>query len=289
MTVELITGYSGTPHIGSDDVQHLIAGIVGGGSYALDTGKGLAIAVNSANSVTIDTGDAIIAGGAHVRVAAAEKLTVTSGAQGVKRNDLVCLRYTKASDNKESAALVVVKGTATSGTPADPAVNTGSIINGKATVDMPLYRLPISGVSLGTPVKLFSVSPTLASLGDSVSHAKEVVLYDNPSGTNGNVTLKETSANFEHIDVFAGKLDGYNGGYTSVRLYAPNGKRGTVLVPVYVSNGNVLQLAWAKFLVSGATIYQEANGAINFDGHGISYFDPGERKTLIYRVVGHRA
>lgn len=169
MTVELITGYSGTPHIGSDDVQHLLAGIVGGGSYALDTGKKLAIAVNSANSVTIDTGDAIIAGGAHVRVAAAEKLTVTSGAQGVKRNDLVCLRYSKASDNKESASLVVVKGTATSGTPADPAVNTGSIIDGKATVDMPLYRLPISGVSLGTPVKLFSVSPTLASLGDSVS------------------------------------------------------------------------------------------------------------------------
>lgn len=169
MTVELITGYSGTPHIGSDDVQHLLAGIVGGGSYALDTGKKLAIAVNSANSVTVDTGDAIIAGGAHVRVAAAEKLTVTSGAQGVKRNDLVCLRYSKASDNKESASLVVVKGTATSGTPADPAVNTGSIIDGKATVDMPLYRLPISGVSLGTPVKLFSVSPTLASLGDSVS------------------------------------------------------------------------------------------------------------------------
>lgn len=169
MTVELITGYSGTPHIGSDDVQHLIAGIVGGGSYALDTGKKLAIAVNSANSVTIDTGDAIIAGGAHVRVAAAEKLTVASGAQGVKRNDLVCLRYTKASDNKESASLVVIKGTATSGTPADPAYNKGSVIDGKATVDMPLYRLPISGVSLGTPVKLFSVSPTLASLGDSVS------------------------------------------------------------------------------------------------------------------------
>lgn len=191
MTVELITGYSGTPHIGSDDVQHLLAGIVGGGSYALDTGKKLAIAVNSANSVTIDTGDAIIAGGAHVRVAAAEKLTVTSGAQGVKRNDLVCLRYTKASDNKESAALVVVKGTATSGTPADPAVNTGSIIDGKATVDMPLYRLPLDGVSLGTPVKLFNVSPTLASLGDSVSQLgglgiKGARVYSISDNTNSN-------------------------------------------------------------------------------------------------------
>lgn len=190
MTVELITGYSGTPHIGSDDVQHLLAGIVGGGSYALDTGKKLAIAVNSANSVTIDTGDAIIAGGAHVRVAAAEKLTVTSGAQGVKRNDLVCLRYTKASDNKESAALVVVKGTATSGTPADPAVNTGSIIDGKATVDMPLYRLPLDGVSLGTPVKLFNVSPTLASLGDSVSRDDPITLYGDPNDKTSHVVIQ---------------------------------------------------------------------------------------------------
>lgn len=116
------------------------------------------------------------------------------------------------------------------------------------------------------------------------------MLYDNPSGTNGDVTLRETSASFEYIDVFAGKINGDSGGYTSVRLYAPNGKRGTVLVPVYVYDNNaIIQLAWAKFLVSGATIFQEANGAINFGSQGVSYFGPGERKTLIYRVVGHRA
>ena len=34
MTVELITGYAGTPHIGSDDIGAFQAGIVGPGDYA---------------------------------------------------------------------------------------------------------------------------------------------------------------------------------------------------------------------------------------------------------------
>lgn len=268
MTVELITGYSGTPHIGSDDVQHLLAGIVGGGSYALDTGKKLAIAVNSANSVIIDTGDAVIAGGAHVRVSAAEKLTVTSGAQGVKRNDLVVLRYTKASDNKESASLVVVKGTATSGTPTDPAYNTGSIIDGKATVDMPLYRLPIDGVSLGTPVKLFSVSPTLASLGDSVSQAATrvpgrmfvgtvVSTVDSSSTTSGHearlFTESEFKANFgrafnalkDYVGVMNADGAAANTYLDSVTHFAS----GNIWVGVPgVSNGNTIRLNYLVVL-----------------------------------------
>ena len=268
MTVELITGYSGTPHIGSDDVQHLLAGIVGGGSYALDTGKKLAIAVNSVNSVTVDTGDAIIAGGAHVRVAAAEKLTVTSGAQGVKRNDIVCLRYTKASDNKESAALVVVKGTATSGTPADPAVNTGSIIDGKATVDMPLYRLPISGVSLGTPVKLFSVSPTLASLGDSVSQTAakvpgrmfvgSVVSTVNTSSTSSGhearlFTKSEFKANFgrafDQSKDYVGAMNADGGAANTYLDSVTYFASGNIWVGVPgVSNGNSIRLNYLVVL-----------------------------------------
>jgi hypothetical protein len=169
MTVELITGYSGAAHIDSSDVQHLIAGVVGPGSYVLQTQNKLSLTVNSANKVTLNTGDAVIAGGAHVRVSAAEALTVTSGTQGANRTDLVVLRYTKNSSNVESAQAVVIKGTATSGTASDPSYNTGSIIDGKTTVDMPLYRIPISGVNLGTPVKLFSEQPSMKALGDSVS------------------------------------------------------------------------------------------------------------------------
>lgn len=176
MTVELITGYSGAAHIDSSDVQHLIAGVVGPGSYVLQTQNKLSLTVNSANKVTLNTGDAVVAGGAHVRVSAAEALTVTSGTQGANRNDLVVLRYTKNSSNVESAAVVVIKGTATSGTASDPAYNTGSIIDGKSTVDMPLYRLPISGVNLGTPVKLFSEQPSMKALGDSVSQSTDVTV-----------------------------------------------------------------------------------------------------------------
>lgn len=41
MTVELITGFAGTPHIGSDDVGAFNAGLVGPGDYALATGNQL--------------------------------------------------------------------------------------------------------------------------------------------------------------------------------------------------------------------------------------------------------
>lgn len=41
MTVELITGFAGTPHIGSDDVGAFNAGLVDPGDYALTTGNQL--------------------------------------------------------------------------------------------------------------------------------------------------------------------------------------------------------------------------------------------------------
>lgn len=49
MTVELITGFAGTPHIGSDDIGAFQAGIVGSGDYALTTGNQLKATMSNAN------------------------------------------------------------------------------------------------------------------------------------------------------------------------------------------------------------------------------------------------
>ena len=46
-------------------------------------------------------------------------------------------------------------------------------------------------------------------------------LYDNSSGTNGTVTLSETSANFTYLEVYYKDYDGH---YNSTRIYSPNGK-----------------------------------------------------------------
>ena len=168
MASELITGFAGTPHVGSDDMGAFQAGILGTGSYVLQTGQQLKATVASANKVTIGTGD-LVMNGRHVRMATATDLTIQNGTQGQKRNDLIVCRYSKASDGKETATLTVVKGTATTGTPADPSYNKTSILDGATTSDMPLYRIPITNLSVGTPVQLFKVLTPLDTVGDSVT------------------------------------------------------------------------------------------------------------------------
>ena len=172
MASELITGFAGVPHVGSDDMGAFQAGILGVGSYVLQTGQQLKATVASANKVTIGTGD-LVMNGRHVRMATATDLTIQNGAQGQKRNDLIVCRYSKASDGKETATLVVVKGTATTGTPADPSYNKTSILDGASVSDMPLYRIPIANLSVGTPVQLFKVLTPLDTVGDSVTQMME--------------------------------------------------------------------------------------------------------------------
>ena len=55
MTVELITGFAGTPHIGSDDVGAFNAGLVGPGDYALTTGNQLKATMSNAKMKTVPT------------------------------------------------------------------------------------------------------------------------------------------------------------------------------------------------------------------------------------------
>ena len=173
MASELITGFAGAPHVGSDDMGAFQAGILGTGSYVLQTGQQLKATVASANKVTIGTGD-LVMNGRHVRMATATDLTIQNGTQGQKRNDLIVCRYSKASDGKETATLVVVKGTATSGTPADPSYNKTSILDGASVSDMPLYRIPITNLSVGTPVQLFKVLTPLDTVGDSVTQSGKI-------------------------------------------------------------------------------------------------------------------
>jgi hypothetical protein len=169
MTVELITGFAGTPHIGSDDIGAFQAGIVGPGDYALATGNQLRATMSNANTIAVQSGDAVL-NGRHVHLTGTTTATVQSGTQGQKRNDLAVLRYTKnTTTGVETCSIVVLKGTPTTGTPADPAHNTGSILDGVATHDMPLYRIPINGITVGTLVPLFNVLKPMKDVWDSLS------------------------------------------------------------------------------------------------------------------------
>lgn len=169
MAIELVTGHAGSAHVSSADVGQFNAGIVGTGKYVLNTGTKFACNVQSANAATIGTGDAIFEG-RHVRVSSTESVSIDNGAQGMKRNDIICIKYDKDGSDVESASLAIVKGTATSGTPSDPSIPSGSILNGSSTAYMPLWRLPINGITVGTPVKLYG--DVLETLSGTVSASR---------------------------------------------------------------------------------------------------------------------
>ena len=170
MTMNLITGKAGAPHITSSDQGAMQAGLVGNGNYLLQgsDGKFPAVTMQSANKALIPVLNLVIEG-RYARVTAAETVTIESGVTGQKRNDLICVKYTRNSNNIETIALAVLKGTATSGTAADPTVPSGSILNNSGPVWIPIARIPISGITAGTPVMLVKQLPPMSQLWDSVT------------------------------------------------------------------------------------------------------------------------
>lgn len=182
MTMELVTGHAGEPHVTAAQDAALHAGVIGGDDYVLSTKDRFAINVVSANKVTIAGGDLVMQG-YHASNDKPADLIITNGSQGQKRNDIICCRYTKVGDSIESANLVVVKGTPTTGTPVDPAVNTTSPLDGGTTYDMPLYRIPLDGITIGTPVALFNVLKPMSDVWDSLTQRSTTwrVPYSNNS------------------------------------------------------------------------------------------------------------
>lgn len=180
--VELVTGHANKAHATAEQAAGLNAGILGLDDYVLDVHDKLKITVVSANKVTIGTGELVMQG-RHVSQGTPEDLIVTNGSQGQKRNDLIVCRYAKGSQNIESAELVVVRGTPTTGTPTDPAVNTTSPLDGGTTYDMPLYRIPLDGITIGTPVPLFNVLKPMSDVWDSLTHTGVTTLISGNYGT----------------------------------------------------------------------------------------------------------
>ena len=183
MTMNLITGKAGAPHITSSDQGAMQAGLVGNGNYLLQGGDGKfpAVTMQSANKALIPVLNLVIEG-RYARVTAAETVTIESGVTGQNRNDLICVKYTRDSNNIETIALAVLKGTATSGTAADPTVPSGSILNNSGTVWIPIVRIPISGITAGTPVMLVKQLPPMSQLWDSVTQMDDWVVVARPRG-----------------------------------------------------------------------------------------------------------
>uniref|UniRef100_UPI00260C77B4 hypothetical protein n=1 Tax=uncultured Bifidobacterium sp. TaxID=165187 RepID=UPI00260C77B4 len=183
MTTNLITGKSGTPHVTSGDMGAIQAGLVGNDSYLLQDSDGTfpAITMQDANNALVPVLNLVLEG-RYARVTETQTVTIESGVTGQNRNDLVCMKYTRDDKNIESMTLEVLKGTPAEGVAADPTVPDGSIHEGAGEAWIPLARIPISGITPGTPVMLVKQLPPMSRLWDSVTQSGDWVVVKRSRG-----------------------------------------------------------------------------------------------------------
>lgn len=249
---ELVTGHAGKAHATAEQAAGLNAGILGLDDYVLNVHDKLKITVVSANKVTIGTGELVMQG-RHVSQGTPEDLIVTNGSQGQKRNDLIVCRYAKGSQSVESAKLVVVRGTPTTGTPTDPAVNTTSPLDGGTTYDMPLYRIPLDGITIGTPVALFNVLKPMSDVWDSLTQRSTT--WRVPYSSNSVLLTRIGDICFMGGNVKFNSSGQNN--YTKAQEKLPEGYRPVIVnTPVAVFGGETTFIC-----------YGEANGTVTMLGN----------------------
>lgn len=168
MAIELVTGHAGAAHVSGADVGALLAGTVGSGSYILAT-EAPTLTMTDANTLTIPACELLLQG-RHVRLTASETVTIASGSQSGYRRDIVMARYTMdTTTSVEDVELVVVTGTTASSESAavDPTTeySGASILDGATTVDIPLIRVSLAGL---TPSPAWVVG-TFDNVDDSIN------------------------------------------------------------------------------------------------------------------------
>ena len=174
----LIDGCMKNPHINALDVRVHNATLFGDGVYITDGLDGLPIKVVNANTLSVGRG-CMLVNGARITQEKLLNLTIESGQQNLNRNDLLVGTYTYdgANTRYEDVNFEIITGTPTSGTAADPTIHEGSLldinnaalVSGVSTVQFPIARIPIKGISVGEPVILAKKFQSVAGLGDSVS------------------------------------------------------------------------------------------------------------------------
>ena len=169
--MEIITGYTGKPHVTSEQDRDVNIGVVGEESYVLQTGMQLAAEVSSNNEIKIRDGVLMHQGcTASIKKNTYDSLTIINGSQGMKRIDLIVARYEKNQDNRtEGLDLKVIQGTPAESNPVVPEYTEGDIQAGDYVADMPMYQVIIDGLNITEVKKVFEVAPCIDALKKEIA------------------------------------------------------------------------------------------------------------------------
>ena len=182
----LVTGSHGgdDPHVESKHDALMHAAMLGRGGYILKTRNWtMKPTAKDANNITIPAWDLVVEG-RQIYIAAPTDVNIQSGSQGQKRRDLIVARYAlNSGTGVETVTLEAIKGRPSAATPADPGIETGSIIGGAIVSDLPLCRVNLDGITITSIDTLVNVMQPLEDVWDSLTQRSTTwrVPYSNNS------------------------------------------------------------------------------------------------------------
>lgn len=166
----LITGYWGEPHITPENDRGIHASIWGAGRFVLPVGEQFRAEYIGNNVIRMYDGK-LIDNGAVAGIPAGEyvDISIANAGQGMIRNDLIVFQYRKdITTQVETGSFVIVRGDEVSSGAADPVLTQEDLLTDDAVTDqMPLWRVTVSGTTIGSPVKLFTVTKNIGDKANS--------------------------------------------------------------------------------------------------------------------------
>ena len=175
--MDIITGYTGSPHVTAEQDRDVNIGIFGAESYVLRTGSQLKAEVSSNNEIKVRDGVIMHQGcAASIKKNTYDSLTIANGSQGMKRVDLIVARYSRDQNTKEeSLVLKVIQGTPKESGPAVPGYTIGDIQAGALIADMPLYQVTLNGLNITEVKQLFATQDSIAELSSKLAKSNDSI------------------------------------------------------------------------------------------------------------------
>lgn len=147
--MELVTGFQGKNHVTAEQMADFNRGIYGKAAI-LPIGNKMAVSIQTANRITVGDGVAVFDGREiYIGYGKNEAVNLTSGTQGMKRNDIVVVEYKKEEKSGvESVAFKVVLGTPNAIKATDPVVKDVDIRTGTNNSEKPFCRIRLNGTAI---------------------------------------------------------------------------------------------------------------------------------------------
>ena len=149
MALDIVTSYQGFDHITADQIADFQRGLLGD-SCILPVGSKMEVNIQTANQITVADGVVVYDGREiHIPYGTSENVAITSGTQGMMRNDIVCLQYNRdESSGVESVEFVTIAGTPAASDPQDPAYSNLDIRTGVFMSQKPFCRVRLNGTAI---------------------------------------------------------------------------------------------------------------------------------------------